>query len=329
MQRNIFLAVLMGTTFLTSPAFSQSRSGSNPTKSTTSEETIILKQNQPRTEIEIRNGNVYINGDKIATVRDGDEANVHKRIIIENNGTNGYSLHGFNGNDEKQEMPHRAILGVLTDGKSKDGGARILEVNAHSPAEEAGLKAGDLIVQVDDQKITDAAALTREVGTNHQAGDRVTITYERNGKTKTTTATLAKAPENDGNTRMFGFGNPGEVERNMPNHPFFREFRFPNDYNNDEENARPKIGVSVEDREEGHGVKVTGIAPGSAAAKGGIHTDDVITRVDDEAIESVASLQDKISSKQPGDKVTITYRRNGNTSSADLTLPRTINRKDL
>ncbi|MBL7074869.1 PDZ domain-containing protein [candidate division KSB1 bacterium] len=98
----------------------------------------------------------------------------------------------------------RAWLGVrlqdLTDqlGKYfgvKDGkGALISEVLEDSPAEEAGLKAGDVVIQWDDEKIEDAQGLrswVREAG----VGDEITLLVKRNRKKKKFKVKLAEAPE--------------------------------------------------------------------------------------------------------------------------------------
>jgi serine protease Do len=68
--------------------------------------------------------------------------------------------------------------GVFVTGFSKDSGA-----------EEAGLKAGDIITKVDATPITDFADLSVSVGSK-RPGDKVQLTYLRNGKEITTTVTL-------------------------------------------------------------------------------------------------------------------------------------------
>jgi putative serine protease PepD len=68
------------------------------------------------------------------------------------------------------------------------------------------------------------------------------------------------------------------------------------------------------------GVRVASVEPGSAAAKAGVKSGDVITAVEGKATTSAAGLRAVISGYKPGDKVTLTVRRNGATKSVDVTL---------
>ncbi|WP_042723001.1 trypsin-like peptidase domain-containing protein [Flavobacterium sp. B17] len=58
-----------------------------------------------------------------------------------------------------------------------------------SGAEDAGLKTGDIITNIDNTPITDFADLSMSIGSK-RPGDKVVVTYLRNGKSATTTVTL-------------------------------------------------------------------------------------------------------------------------------------------
>ena len=62
--------------------------------------------------------------------------------------------------------------GTVTSGGS---GAQLAQVEPSSPAEEAGLAAGDVVTKVDDAPVEDFADLIARVG-SHAPGDRVTLT---------------------------------------------------------------------------------------------------------------------------------------------------------
>ena len=62
-----------------------------------------------------------------------------------------------------------------------------------SPADQAGLKEGDIIIKVGSQTIDQNHSLSDLIG-NYKVGDKVTLTYLRNGKTQTTTVTLQQEP---------------------------------------------------------------------------------------------------------------------------------------
>lgn len=70
-------------------------------------------------------------------------------------------------------------------------GAIILSVEDGSSAAKAGLKKGDIITAIDDTKVSTVADLKYQLY-KHSVGDKVTLTYLRDGSEKTTTATLSK-----------------------------------------------------------------------------------------------------------------------------------------
>jgi putative serine protease PepD len=85
-----------------------------------------------------------------------------------------------------QTVTH-AVLGVSASDVT--GGARVEAVTASSGAAKAGVKVGDVITKVDSTTVTDATELTAAIR-SHTAGDKVQLTYTRNGSSHTTTATL-------------------------------------------------------------------------------------------------------------------------------------------
>ena len=77
---------------------------------------------------------------------------------------------------------------------SVDTGALITQVSSGSPANEAGLKAGDVITKIDDENISAAAELISAIGF-HQVGDQVKIVYCRGSKQGLVAyATLEESP---------------------------------------------------------------------------------------------------------------------------------------
>ncbi len=74
----------------------------------------------------------------------------------------------------------------------KDGkGALVLEVLKDTPAERAGVKAGDVITKVGDKSVRDADDL---VSTLDAAGKKVALTVLRKGAARTIEAELGEAP---------------------------------------------------------------------------------------------------------------------------------------
>jgi len=68
-------------------------------------------------------------------------------------------------------------------------GVYIMDINEGSGGEEAGLKKGDIIIGVDGVETFNVAKL-QEMVARKRPGDKVEVSYLRNGKEQTTTATL-------------------------------------------------------------------------------------------------------------------------------------------
>ncbi|TDQ03308.1 MULTISPECIES: S1C family serine protease [unclassified Leifsonia] len=86
-----------------------------------------------------------------------------------------------------------SVADASTDSKATTVGALIKSVTSGGAAAGAGLKAGDIVVNLDDTPITDATDLTAQVRAQ-AAGSKVDVTYIRDGQTKTATVTLGSLP---------------------------------------------------------------------------------------------------------------------------------------
>jgi len=86
-----------------------------------------------------------------------------------------------------------AYIGIRVGDAPNGSGALISSVSAGTPAEKAGLKAGDVITAIDTTPITKADDLTAGI-TAHAPNDKVTVTLTRNGKTLKIDVTLGVRP---------------------------------------------------------------------------------------------------------------------------------------
>ena len=83
------------------------------------------------------------------------------------------------------------FLGVATEPASGgQQGAQVAQVLSGSPASQAGLQSGDVITAVDGNAVTSPSDLAQRIR-SHQSGDKVTITYTRNGSSTDVQVTLA------------------------------------------------------------------------------------------------------------------------------------------
>jgi serine protease Do len=80
-------------------------------------------------------------------------------------------------------------------------------------------------------------------------------------------------------------------------------------------NKQKKANIKV-----GSGILVTGFGENSGAESAGLKTGDIITKIDNQAITDFADLSMAVGSKRPGDKVQVTYSRNGKDATTTVTL---------
>jgi len=96
---------------------------------------------------------------------------------------------GISSADAKQLTPDEANqLGV----KDKDG-VVVVDVQPQSAASDAGLKAGDILKQVDGKDVTGPQTL-RDAIQGHQPGSSISIEVDRAGQLKTLSAVLGSQP---------------------------------------------------------------------------------------------------------------------------------------
>jgi len=83
-------------------------------------------------------------------------------------------------------------LGVSV-GEAQNGGAQISDVQANSPAAQAGIQQGDVITKVNDRTISNSEELVGAIQSS-QPGTKLTLTVVRNGSESTVTATVGDQP---------------------------------------------------------------------------------------------------------------------------------------
>ncbi|MFJ8199130.1 S1C family serine protease [Streptomyces sp. NPDC096152] len=105
----------------------------------------------------------------------------------------------------KTGKPVYAKIGASVSLEDRTNGAKITDqgvsgsapVESGGPADRAGLKPGDVITKLDDHVIDSGPTLIGEIWT-HKPGDKVTITYLRDGKERTAEVTLGSRVGDNG-----------------------------------------------------------------------------------------------------------------------------------
>lgn len=216
---------------------------------------------------------------------------------------------------------NRAMLGVVTQKLENEDGVKITQIPSKgSPAEKMGLKLGDVISKVDDEEINEPRGLSKVIG-SHDAGDKVTITFKRDGKEQKVTGELGK-------------GKPATMEPmnlynlQMPDMKELQKVQWPNEFRQYMGNSL-KFGIRAQDAEDGKGVKVVDVDDESTAAKAGIKEGDVITRFDGKDINSVTALTEAAHAAKEKVSVKVTIIRDGKTQEIEVHVPRLLRSADL
>jgi len=93
--------------------------------------------------------------------------------------------------DQPRSAGYGAYLGTIPDMSPIDFGVRLTGVREGSPAHEAGIQAGDVIVELEGKEVSDLYAYTYALRA-HRPGDEVEIIVMRDGERVTLTATLGE-----------------------------------------------------------------------------------------------------------------------------------------
>ncbi|UYQ93091.1 PDZ domain-containing protein [Chitinophaga horti] len=309
---------------------------------------IILKRKDGKdgkVTVEIKDGEVYVDGKKISEYKGEDISVYHRRNTPVDGNTfsfrgaprGGMQLYRGEGAPEAPSLAGKAVLGVIT-AKEEAAGATVKEVSEGSAAEKAGLKEGDVITQVNDAKISEPQELFEAIAAK-KPGEEVTVTYLRNKKESKAKAKLGERPAaplnfggDDGNTFNFrsmprgGDDNTFDFRR-MPRGGDLEDF-FGGMQRQREDNST-RLGLSVQDTEDGKGVKVLDVTEGSAAEKAGFKEEDVITELGGSAVRSARDVVSTYQANKAKGELNAKILRGGKVQTLTVKVPKKLNKADL
>jgi len=240
---------------------------------------------------------------------------------VNNNGDNNFRV--FN------EDANHAMLGVTTE--KAEQGVTVQDITKESAAEKAGLKENDIITKIDDTKIESPDDLSAAIK-KHKPGEKVTVTYLRDKKEQKATAELTKWKGMNLFTATPGFKmdmGDMDLERSMPRTYTMPRKIAPFGQNYSWSTGAPKLGLSVQDTDDGKGVKVIDVDEESNAQKAGIKEDDIITEVDGKAVNGTDEIAKIIRESKEKVSVMIKLQRGGKTQNIEVKMPRKIKTADL
>ncbi len=365
MKKTVFIAALVCFAAFTTTVTAQNEKLDKVIEKDKKEtqEIVIRKKGEKDSKItvEIKGDKITINGKPLSEFKD-DEITINKRNITIRNGKGNlryqmtpgdfYEFEGMNlWNDAKERSG--AFLGVTTEANN-DGandtklqGAEITEVSKGSAAEKAGLKNGDVITKINGKKVDGPASLS-DVVTSFKAKDEVTVYYKRDGKESSAKAVLGERKESG--SMAYSFSGPDGLARSFSlprktvpgvelyndkglaelypkvwtpgtgnNYEFFNE-TYPRQH---------KLGIKIQDTEEGNGVKILEVDKDSPAEKAGLKKDDVVTEIGGIKVSNTDEVRDQLQENMEKWAYNIKASRNGNAMSFDIKIPKKLKTANL
>jgi len=184
------------------------------------------------------------------------------------------------------EMSERPILGVHENTDVNVSGVVIGTVLEGKGAQAAGLKAGDVVVQVDGKTITGGSSL-RTALSDHKPGDRVSLVYQRDGKTIQIQTVLS--------------ADRGYFTQKVERDP-----------------CKVFIGVYTSGNAlEGLGLRVSGVIDGTPAKESEVQPGDIILALNGALVNNHQELTRERDLKKPGETFRLTVLREGVTMEID------------
>ena len=348
---NLAMVALLAT--LTIPSFAQDEKEKEKVKEekvTKEKETkknveqIVITRNsdtKEKTVIEINGDKITVNGKPIEELKDGD-VKVHRNKYKTMEGLNAYTLprngvgqNFYWDNDHNNAFrlftdgdENRAMLGVVTE--EVDGGVKVTEITDESAAKKAGIKEGDVITKVNETKIDDPDKLTETIR-KHKPGEKVTVTLLRDKKEQKVTAELGKWK----GVSAFGMTPGQNFKMDMPD---YREMLTPKINQGlgqgrgqgwNWSGGQPRLGLSVQDTDDGKGVKVLEVDEESNAAKAGVKENDIVTHFNDKEVNSADEVAKLVKENKDKPTINLKIKRDGKTQNIEVKMPRKLKTTDI
>lgn len=215
-----------------------------------------------------------------------------------------------------QELKLAATRGVI-----------VTDVEQDSPASKAGLKQNDVILQYDGQTVEGTVQFRRLVRETPPGRD-IELVISRDGRTQNISVELADRSafyEKQMQGRMRDFGRPfafatPNLNLNFPSDMFFMDSRT------------PLLGIDAEDLSgqlgayfgapNGSGVLVREVRSGTPAAKAGLKAGDVIIKVNEKPVKTLADLREQLRDKSDQKTINLAVLRKGSEMNVPVEIER-------
>jgi serine protease Do len=174
-------------------------------------------------------------------------------------------------------------------GLESDKGALIANVENDTPAEKAGLKTGDIILEYDGKPINDSNELPRYVATT-PIDKKVKVVIYREGKKRDIFVVVAKLK--DGESAVGSGGGNDSEKLGVTVQELTRELAS-------------RLGI----KDSKSGLVISEVKPGSSAEEAGIATGSIIIEINSQRPETLEAFVSVVSKLAKGDVVRLLLKR--------------------
>lgn len=101
---------------------------------------------------------------------------------------------------------------------------------------------------------------------------------------------------------------------------FAKAYHYKYDYKHENKAKKTFLGIYLDDDKDAQGIYVDGVVSGSGASAAGLKEGDVITSIQGNSITDRSDLRFELNNFEPGDNVTVSYIRNGQTYQTSAAL---------
>ncbi|HEY9232432.1 MAG TPA: trypsin-like peptidase domain-containing protein [Blastocatellia bacterium] len=212
---------------------------------------------------------------------------------------------GYLGVELQELTPQIVRINKLADGQ----GVVIKDtLGDASPALRAGMRSGDVITSINNQKVKSIRELIRKIAAL-AVGSVANITYVRAGEMRTAAVTLEERQDKSGERQEM------KLRPTDPRDPYRIPGLKDKNQQSDKPKPKPSLGINVRTlteeiaRQTGlegtRGAFVVSVDPGSVADENGISQDDLIIEINNRPVASAEDFQRIIRELRSGDDVVI------------------------
>jgi serine protease Do len=192
----------------------------------------------------------------------------------------------------------QAVTPEIADslGLTGEKGALVSNAQDKGPAKKAGIVAGDIITAVDGKEVASPKELARIIG-GIAPGKTVDVTVWRSGKSETVKVDLGELPGAEKQASLQGGETPSQSDQ------------------------LADLGLTLTPSEDGKGVVVTDVDPGSDAAERGLRAGDVITNVNSKPVSGSGDIEKAMEEAAKAGRKAVLVQVSRDDASRFVTLP--------